>query len=221
MAESDPRPNPAGAGGTAIGRVLAVNVGTALPLVVAGAGTEAVVMSAIRKHPLSTLHHPIAVGVHRLGMAGDEQVDRSIHGGPDRAVYAYPIEHYTWWNTRRREAGVEEADRPLAFGALGENLTTQGLLESGLWVGDRLQIGEVEFVVKGPRQPCYKLNAALGYAHGVRDMQHSGFTGVYLGVLHPGVLRAGDSLILTPGAREIPLESLIHRDDKHDRQIPR
>ncbi|RZT38425.1 MOSC domain-containing protein [Cupriavidus agavae] len=208
MAESDPRPSPMGAGGAAVGRVLAVNVGTALPLVVAGAGTEAVVMSAIRKHPLSTQHHPIAVGVHRLGMAGDEQVDRSVHGGPDRAVYAYPIEHYTWWNARRREAGVEESERPLAFGAMGENLTTQGLLETALWVDDRLCIGDVEFVVKSPRRPCYKFNAALGYAQAVRDMMRSGFSGVYLGVARPGVIRAGDSLVLQPGPRTVSLASL-------------
>lgn len=211
MAESDPRPNSAGAGGTAVGRVLAVNVGTALPLVVAGAGSEAVVMSAIRKHPLSTLHHPIAVGVHRLGMAGDEQVDRAIHGGPRRAVYAYPIEHYTWWNARRREAGVEEAERPLAFGALGENLTTQGLLEARLWVGDRLRIGEVEFVVESPRRPNCKLNAVMGYAHAVRDMARTGFTGVYLSVARPGVIRAGDTMVLTPGPRQLSLECLNER----------
>ena len=101
MAETDPRPNPAASGGGATGRVLAVNVGIRLPLVVAGAGTEAVVLSAIRKHPLSTLHHPIAVGVHLRGLAGDEQADLTVHGGRDRAVYAYPIEHYTWWCAHR------------------------------------------------------------------------------------------------------------------------
>nr|WP_315594719.1 MOSC domain-containing protein [uncultured Cupriavidus sp.] len=208
MAESDPRPYPAGAGGTAVGRVLAVNVGTALPLVVAGAGTEAVVMSAIRKHPLSTLHHPIAVGVHRLGVAGDQQMDRTVHGGPDKAIYAYPIEHYCWWNTRRREAGVEEAARPLAFGAMGENLTIQGLLETSLWVGDRLRIGDVELVVESPRRPCFKLNAVMGYAHAVRDMSRSGFSGVYLSVARPGVIRAGDAMVLTPGLRQVSLDSL-------------
>lgn len=213
MAESDPRPNHAGGGGTAVGRVLAVNVGTALPLVVAGAGTEAVVMSAIRKHPLSTLHHPIAVGVHQRGLAGDEQVDRSVHGGPGRAVYAYPIEHYTWWNTRRRAAGVEEAERPLAFGAMGENLTIQGLLETSLWVGDRLRIGEVEFVVESPRRPCYKLNAVMGYAQAVRDMAETGFSGVYLSVARAGVIRAGDNLVLSAGPREVSLKCLNRRQD--------
>lgn len=209
MAESDPRPDPAGAGGTAVGRLLAINVGTALPLVVAGAGSEAVVMSAIRKHPLSTLHHPIAVGVHRMGLAGDEQVDRTIHGGLGKAVYAYPIEHYTWWNTCRREAGVEEAERPLAFGAMGENLTIQGLLEISLWVGDRIRVGDVELVVESPRRPCYKFNAAMGYAHAVRDMITSGFCGMYLSVAQPGIIRAGDALLLRPGPREISMESLI------------
>ena len=212
MAESDPRPNPAGAGGTAVGRVLAVNVGTALPLVVAGAGCEAVVLSGVRKHPLSTLHHPIAVGVHRLGLAGDEQVDRTVHGGPDRAVYAYPIEHYTWWNTRRREAGVEESERPLAFGAMGENLTTQGLLETALLLGDRLRIGEVELVVSAPRLPCYKLNAVMGYANAVRDMTRSGFSGVYLSVARAGVIRAGDTVVLAAGPRAVPLHGRHRRE---------
>lgn len=213
MAESDPRPNSAGAGGTAVGRVLAVNVGSALPLVVAGAGTEAVVMSAIRKHPLSTLHHPIAVGVHRMGLAGDEQVDRTVHGGPGKAVYAYPIEHYSWWNARRREAGVEEAERPLAFGALGENLTTQGLVELSLWVGDRLHIGDVELVVESPRRPCYKLNAVMGYAHAVRQMMQSGYSGVYLSVVRPGVIRAGDTMVLTAGPRQVSIAMVNRRQN--------
>lgn len=211
MAETDPRPNPAASGGGATGRVLAVNVGIRLPLVVAGAGTEAVVLSAIRKHPLSTLHHPIAVGVHLRGLAGDEQADLTVHGGRDRAVYAYPIEHYTWWNARRREAGVEEAERPLAFGAMGENLTLQGLLESALWIGDQLRVGEVELVVRAPRQPCYKLNAILGYAHAVRDMLRSGYSGVYLSVATPGVIRAGDAAVVIPGPREVSVENINRR----------
>jgi len=211
VAETDPRPNRAGANGGAIGRVLAVNVGIRLPLVVAGAGTEAVVMSAIRKHPLSTLHHPIAVGVHVRGLAGDEQADPTVHGGRDKAVYAYPIEHYTWWNARRREAGVEEAERPLAFGAMGENLTLQGLLESVLWIGDHVRVGEVDLIVRAPRQPCYKLNAIMGYAHAARDMVRSGYTGVYLSVATPGVLRAGDAAVVIPGPREVSVENINQR----------
>jgi hypothetical protein len=137
---------------------LAVNVGTALPLVVAGAGTEAVVMSAIRKHPLSTLHHPIAVGVHRLGVAGDEQVDRTVHGGPDRP--SMPIRSSTTpGGTPAGASRRGEAERPLAFGAMGENLTTQGLLETALWVATACASAMSNLVVKS-HAARFKLNAA-------------------------------------------------------------
>jgi MOSC domain-containing protein YiiM len=181
-------------------------MGTALPLVVAGAGTEAVVMSAIRKHPQHPAS-PYRVGVHRLGMAGDEQVDRTVHGGPDRAVYAYPIEHYTWWNTRRREAGVEEAERPLAFGAMGENLTTQGLLEPHCGWETACDIGDVEFVVKSTRRPCFKPNAALGYA--VRCARHDPQCFWVYCVARPGVMYGCDGVVLVPGPRGSVARKLI------------
>lgn len=192
-------------------RVLAVSVGTAMPLVVAGAGAEAIVPSAIRKHPFSTLLHPIAVQVHALGLAGDEQADRSVHGGIDKAVYAYPVEHYAWWNARRRAAGLPESARPLGFGAMGENLTVQGLLETALWVGDQLRIGNVLFEIASPRRPCYKFNAVMGYGHAVRDMAHSGYSGVYLRVLQRGEIQAGDVIAVIPGPREVSVESINHR----------
>ncbi len=189
-------------------RVLAVCVGKAMPLVVAGAGTEAVVSSGIRKHAVSTLAHPLAVQVHPLGVAGDEQADPTVHGGLDKAVYAYPAEHYPWWNARRREAGLPEAERPLAFGAMGENLTLEGLTESALWVGDRLRIGAVVLVVESPRQPCYKFNAVMSYRHAVRDMVQSGYSGVYLSVAAAGEIRAGDTVVVEPGPREVSLETV-------------
>ncbi|QET03197.1 MULTISPECIES: MOSC domain-containing protein [Cupriavidus] len=192
-------------------RVLAVSVGTALPLVVAGAGTEAIVRSAIRKHPLSTQLRPIAVQVHSLGLAGDEQADRTAHGGPDRAVYLYPFEHYAWWNALRREARVPESNRPLGFGALGENLTVQGLFESELWAGDVLGIGSALLEVALPRLPSAKLNAAMGYGRAVRDMVQSGNTGVYLRVLKPGEIQAGDVISVTPGPRKLSVENINHR----------
>lgn len=192
-------------------RVLAISVGTAMPLVVTGAGTEAIVPSAIRKHPLSTLLHPVAVQVHALGLAGDEQADRTVHGGPDKAVYAYPFEHYVWWNARRRQAGLPESERPLGFGAMGENLTVQGLMETALWVGDRLQLGNVLLEVASPRRPCYKFNAVMGYGHAVRDMVQSGYSGIYLRVLQPGEIQAGDVISVSPGSREVSVESINHR----------
>lgn len=189
-------------------RLLAISVGTALPLLVAAAGTEAVVMSGIRKHPLSTLLHPLKVAVHPLGLTGDEQADLSVHGGLDKAIYAYPAEHYAWWNERRREAHLPDAARPLAYGAMGENLTLEGVLESDLWVGDRLRIGDVLLEVESPRRPCYKFNAVMGYRHAVRHMVQSGYSGVYLSVVTPGELRAGAEVRLEPGPRGMSIESI-------------
>lgn len=194
--------------GGPVARVLAISVGKAMPLVVAGAGTEGVVPSGIRKHAVSTLAHPLAVQVHPLGVAGDEQADLTVHGGLEKAVYAYPSEHYPWWNARRREAGLPEAERPLAFGAMGENLTVEGLVESALWVGDRLHIGGTVLVVESPRQPCYKFNAVMGYRHAVRDMVQSGHSGVYLSVAEAGEIRAGDAVVVEPGPREVSVDSI-------------
>jgi len=189
-------------------RVLAVSLGKAIPLVVAGAGTEAVVLSGIRKHPVSTLLHPLSVQVRPLGLAGDEQADLTVHGGRDKAVYAYPSEHYPWWNARRRACGQPESGQPLPFGALGENLSLEGLLESDLWIGDLVRAGTALLRVEAPRRPCYKFNAALGYRHAVRDMVQSGYSGVYLSVLVTGQVRAGDAIIVQPGPRELSIDSV-------------
>ena len=192
-------------------RLLAINVGRALPLFVAAVGTEAVVMSGIRKHPLSTLLHPLAVAVRPLGLAGDEQADLSVHGGLDKAVYAYPVEHFAWWNERRREAHLPDGTRPLAYGAMGENLTLEGVLEADLWVGDRLRIGDVLLEVESPRRPCYKFNAVMGYRHAVQHMMQSGYSGIYLSVVTPGQLQAGDAVRIEPGPREASIDSINAR----------
>ncbi|MHA7682384.1 MOSC domain-containing protein [Cupriavidus sp. PET2-C1] len=192
-------------------RLIAISVGKAVPLVVAAVGTEAVVMSGIRKHPLSTLLHPLPVAVRPLGLAGDEQADLSVHGGLDKAVYAYPAEHYAWWNARRREARLPEAEKPLVPGAMGENLTLEGVLETDLWVGDLLRIGDVVLRVESPRQPCYKFNAVMGYRHAIKHMVQSGYSGIYLSVVTPGELQAGTAVIIEPGPREVSIESINTR----------
>src|SRR5690606_37749501 len=107
------------------------------------------------------------VALASLGLEGDEQVDLSVHGGLDKAVYVYPAEHYPFWQTVRAQAGHTA---PLSHGGLGENLTVTGLLEPRVWVGDRLRIGEVELVVTQPRSPCYKFNAHLGFSWAARMM---------------------------------------------------
>ena len=138
------------------------------------------------------------VRVHALNLAGDEQSDPSVHGGADKAVYAYPAEHYAYW--REELPGAE-----LPWGAFGENLTTEGLDETGLRVGDRLRIGSAELVVTQPRFPCYKLAARFGRPDMVKRFQRSGRSGFYLAVLREGVIAAGDPIqripAEPPGAR--------------------
>jgi MOSC domain-containing protein YiiM len=158
--------------------------------------------SAIRKKAISTLDHPEPVAVEVLGVAGDDQVDRTVHGGPTRAIYAYPAEHYAFWTTVRAQARQHE---PLAWGAIGENLVLQGLLETRLWLGDHVYIGAVQLRVEAPRQPCFKFNTVMGFRQASKMMVQSGFTGIYLSVLQPGVITAGDSVRVVPGDRVLSL----------------
>ena len=162
------------------------------------------VVTAIGKRPVSG---PVAVAT--LGLDGDEQADLSVHGGQSKAVYAYPALHYPFWQTVRAQAGVAAVDEALPFGALGENLTLDGLDETALWIGDRLRLPGCELVVSEPRQPCFKFNAAMGFAQASSLMNQSGYCGAYLAVLHPGTLQAGDQIELVPGPREVNLRDLF------------
>lgn len=170
-------------------------------------------MTAIGKRPVAG---PVAV--RPLGLAGDEQADLSVHGGLAKAVYAYPQEHYAFWQTVRAQAGVALWDEPLPPGSLGENLLLQGLLEDQLWIGDRLRIGHADrgsegagcvLAVSEPRLPCFKFNAAMGFAQAARLMSQSGWCGAYLVVLEPGTVQAGDAIELVPGPREVNLRELF------------
>ena len=106
---------------------------------------------------VAVLTQPDAIGAS-LGLLGDEQADLSIHGGLGKAVYAYPAEHYPFWQQARREAGVAEIDDSLPHGSLAENLTLSGLLETEVWVGDVLRFPNCTLEVASPREPCHKLN---------------------------------------------------------------
>jgi MOSC domain-containing protein YiiM len=153
------------------------------------------VATAIHKQPLAG---PVTVG--RLGLEGDAQADRRLHGGPTKAVYAYPLKHYAFWQTQRRLAG--KGDAPLGHGALGENLTVEGLLEDACWIGDRLAAGSVLLEVSEVRTPCFKLNVKMGLPHAARLMEQSGHTGFYLRVLQPGIIAAGDAVTVLAGPRQ-------------------
>ena len=207
-------------------KIIAINVGAAAPLFVAAAngnGTRGQVMSGIRKSAVSTLAGPDAIELRPLGLAGDEQADLTVHGGRDKAVYAYPVEHYATWRTMRMQA--THIDEPLPSGFLGENLTVEGLFENRVWIGDVLEIvgsnrgsaDPVRLRVTAPRHPCFKFNARMGFKHASRMMVQSGYTGFYLEVLQTGRLAAGDAIRLIAGAREVTVEDM-HRLKTRGRQ---
>ena len=150
-----------------------------------------------------------SVPVMPLGLFGDEQADLSIHGGLEKAVYAYPSEHYPFWQDARQRAGLGRIDDSLPHGSLGENLTLSGLLETGIWAGDVLKFAHCELRVTLPREPCYKFNASIGFASASRVMAQSGFCGFYLSVETPGALRAGESFELVPGRRSVSIPQLF------------
>lgn len=162
------------------------------------------VLTAIGKRPAAG---PVAVGP--LGLDGDEQADLSVHGGLSKAVYAYPSEHFAFWQTVRSQARVSLWDEALPPGALGENLTVEGLTEDRLWIGDRLRLPGCVLTVSEPRFPCFKFAAAMGFAQAVKLMVQSGYCGSYLAVLEPGTVQAGDDIELVPGPREVSIRELF------------
>lgn len=127
------------------------------------------------------------VRVNALNLAGDQQADLTVHGGPSKAIYVYPAEHYDFW--RKELPGVE-----FPWGSFGENLSTEGLSESELNIGDRLCVGSVELTVTEPRLPCYKLAVKFNRNDMVRRFLKSRRTGFYCAVLREGELQAGDSI---------------------------
>ena len=162
------------------------------------------VLTAIGKRPVQG---PVAV--RPLGLDGDEQADLSVHGGLSKAVYAYPREHYAFWRTVRAQARVSLWDDELPPGALGENLTIEGLREDQLWVGDRWHLPGCVLAVSEPRMPCFKFAAAMGFAQAVKLMAQSGYCGSYLAVVQPGAVCAGDEIRLEPGPRDVSIAELF------------
>ena len=141
---------------------------------------------------------PIAgrVRVNALNIEGDQQADLTVHGGASKAVYAYPAEHYEFW---RKE--FPDVDFP--WGSFGENLTTAGLLENALSIGDRLCVGAAELVVTEPRLPCYKLNAKFQREDMVKRFLRSRRTGFYFSVAREGDIATGDII------------QVLSRDENH------
>ena len=169
------------------------------------------ILTAIHKLPVTG---PVVVAP--MGLAGDEQADLSVHGGLDKAVYAYPAEHYPFWRAARAQAGLAGIDETLPFGSVGENLTLQGVLEADVWVGDVLKFGNCALRVTQPREPCYKFNAAMGFSGAAKAMAQRGCCGFYLAVDQPGQLSAGEAFELVPGPRRLRIpESFQAKMFKH------
>lgn len=181
-------------------QVTSVNLGRTRTLTI-GAQT---VTTAIGKQPAAG-----RIAVRALGLEGDEQADLSVHGGLTKAVYAYPREHHAFWRTVRAQAGVAPWDAPIAPGLLGENLTLAGLTEDRAWIGDVLRFPDCALAVSEPRHPCFKFNAAMGFAQAAKLMVQSGWCGFYLAVLEPGTIAAGETFSLEPGAREVRIDELF------------
>jgi MOSC domain-containing protein YiiM len=129
------------------------------------------------------------VYVHAEHLAGDGQADLRVHGGPYKAVYSYPQEHYAFW--QQHLGGAE-----LELGAFGENLTTLGLLENQVRIGDCYQIGTAVLMAVQPRQPCFKLGLRFQNDRMVRDFELAGRSGIYFRVQQEGVIQAGDAITL-------------------------
>jgi MOSC domain-containing protein YiiM len=167
-------------------RVVSLSVG--LPREVDWHGRT--VLTSIFKTPVDR-----RLRVTTLNIEGDEQSDLTVHGGVDKAVYAYPSEHYEYW--RRELPGTD-----LPWGVFGENLTTEGLLEADVRIGDRFRVGSAEFVVTQPRMPCFKLGIRFGRPDILKRFLRSGRTGFYFAVTTEGEVGAGDSIELIERADE-------------------
>lgn len=169
-------------------RVIAVSVGRARAV----AWQDRDIRTGIYKNPS---HARVRVG--RLGVEGDEQADLERHGGPLKAVYVYPSEHYAFW--RGELPGVE-----LPWGIFGENLTTAGLSEDAVHVDDRFRIGTAVLAATKPRFPCYKLGIKFGREDIIPRFLASGRSGFYLRVLEEGSLREGDAIVPLGGDHHQP-----------------
>jgi MOSC domain-containing protein YiiM len=187
-------------------RIVSVNVGR--PRLVIWKGTQ--VSTGIFKDAVEG-----PVDVKRLNLAGDRQADLSVHGGPDKAVYGYPAEHYPYW---RRELPLAE----LPWGVFGENLTTEGLSEDTLHIGDRLRVGSALLVVTQPRVPCYKLTIRFDRDDMIKRLIASHFSGYYFAVGEEGQLAAGSPIEIVerdPNAVKVSDINRLYYGQSHDHEL--
>jgi len=161
-------------------RLVSVNIGHPREVIYKGK----TVTTGIFKEPVEG-----RIRLRTLNLDGDRQADLSVHGGPSKAVYAYPIEHYAYWR-------AEFPGMNLPSGMFGENFTTEGLREDSVNIGDRFRIGSAQVMVTEPRLPCYKLAAKFGRDDIIKRFLHSGRTGFYFAVMQEGEVGTGDGIEL-------------------------
>jgi MOSC domain-containing protein YiiM len=143
------------------------------------------------------------VKVRKLNLDGDRQADLTVHGGPTKAAYAYPTEHYPFWR-------AEFPDIDMPWGMFGENLTVEGLLEDEMNIGDKLGAGSAEFMVTQPRIPCYKLGIKFGRKDIIPHFLRSLRSGFYLAVLKEGEVGAGDAIqVLSRAERSVTVADVV------------
>ncbi len=189
-------------------QVVSVNVG--LPKEMAWKGQ--MVMTGIFKEPVEG-----RVAVGRLNLEGDRQADLSVHGGPEKAIYAYPAEYYHFWREQ-----FPEMDLP--WGMFGENLTVEGLMDETVHIGDRFQVGSAHVVVTQPRVPCYKLGLKFGREDILKRFLESGLTGFYFAVLKEGEVAAGDRItLLQRDEHQVKVADItrLYREDKYNLDLLR
>jgi MOSC domain-containing protein YiiM len=183
--------------------IISLNVG--LPRLVLRNGEP--VSTGIFKEPVDG-----RVMLRTLNLDGDRQSDLSVHGGPQKAVYLYPSEHYEFWKR-------ELPDMDLPWGMFGENFTSTGLLETEVQIGDRFRIGAAEVMVTQPRMPCYKLGIRFGRADIIKRFLVSERTGFYFSVLKEGEVGAGDEFELleknVAGVRVVDITRLYSSDKEN------
>ncbi len=167
-----------------------------MKLISVNVGLPRVVMS--NSDPVSTgiFKEPVAgrVMLRTLNLDGDRQADLSVHGGPSKAVYVYPSEHYDYWKH-------ELPEMELPWGMFGENFTTTGLFESELNIGDKFHVGSAVVMVTQPRLPCYKLGIRFGRSDMIKRFLGSERTGFYFAVLQEGEVGVGDQIELSEGSK--------------------
>ena len=197
-------------------KLISINAGKVVPLFTNQHPDHAVVMSGIKKSSISNMAQANPVDVNTLGVIGDEQADLTVHGGLEKAIYVYPQEHYPFWNALLSHELKTPFD--LQPGAMGKNFTITGLLEADVFVGDTLQIGDLEFVVTKLREPCFKFNAKIRYKGAAKAMLQSGYCGWYMRVITPGKLMAGSTINLLPGKQETAIADQVRAILKRDIQ---